>query len=73
MTTQRDQRIIEGEAELAETLKPLEGQWIAVCAFRVLDHADTLDELLQRVDCDAVDRIFEVAPLAPVRRLPSHG
>ncbi len=72
MTTLRQQRTIEGEAALAQTLGALEGQWIAVRSFEVVNRAGSLEDLLERVDVDAVDRIFEVKPVAPALPLSPH-
>jgi hypothetical protein len=60
MTTPRRQRVAECEERLTASLCSLEGQWVAVRHYEVLDRAGSLEELLERVDVDAVDRIFEV-------------
>lgn len=63
-------RVLEAEAKLAETLPAFQGQWVAVREYKVVDQADTLDELLEKVDDDTMDRIFEVKlPVAPISLL----
>lgn len=62
MTATEIKRALAAENELADTLREFTGQWVAVRDHRVVDHADTLNALLERVEpnLDAIERIFEV-------------
>lgn len=62
MTATEIQRALAAESELADALRAFTGQWVAVRDHRVVDHADTLNALLERVEpnLDTIERIFEV-------------
>lgn len=62
MTATEIQRALAAESELADALREFTGQWVAVRDHRVVDHAETLNALLERVEPDlsTIERIFEV-------------
>lgn len=52
---------VRAERELAGRLSDYKGQWVAVRGHQVVANAPTLDDLMERVDVDDVDAVFEVA------------
>lgn len=62
MTATEIQQALAAEEKLAVTLSSYTGQWVAVRNHRVVNHAETLNALLERVEPDLadIDRIFEV-------------
>jgi hypothetical protein len=62
MTPVEIQQALAAEEALTDTLGEYTGQWVAVKDHRVVNHADTLNALLERVEpnLDTIDRIFEV-------------
>jgi hypothetical protein len=56
------QQALAAEERLAVTLGDYTGRWVAVRDHRVVNHAETLNALLERVEPDLadIDRIFEV-------------
>jgi hypothetical protein len=63
MSATKIQRALAAEEKLAGALDEFTGQWVAVSEHRVVDHADTLAALLERVEPNlaSIERIFEVA------------
>jgi len=52
--------LLEAEDRLADSLAAYVGMWVAVRDHEVVETAETLGDLLGRIDTDAVDRILEV-------------
>jgi hypothetical protein len=52
---------VRAERELAAHLQDFRGQWVAVNDHRVVASAATLDELMEHIDAESVDAVFEVA------------
>lgn len=52
---------IEAEQELARSLDAHAGRWVAVKHHQVVADADTLTALLDKIDVDSVDGVFQVA------------
>ena len=52
---------VRAERRLAQRLEQFKGKWVAVHNHAVVAHASTLDELMDQIDVDAVDAVFEVA------------
>jgi Family of unknown function (DUF5678) len=63
MSATEIQQALAAEEKLAGALGAFTGQWVAVSEHRVVDHADTLAALLERVEpnLNSIERIFEVA------------
>jgi hypothetical protein len=53
-------QVLRAEDRLAENLAAHVGEWVAVRDHDVIGSANTLKELLDRIDLDGVDRILEV-------------
>ena len=53
-------RQVEAERELALDLEHYVGRWVAVRDHRVMESAKTLERLLDIIDADDVDAVFEV-------------
>lgn len=60
MTTAELTRALEAEEVLARELPEYAGRWVAIRDRAIVADADTLEELLQRVDPEGLDRIIEV-------------
>jgi hypothetical protein len=62
MTATEIRQALAAEETLAETLSDFTGQWVAVRDHRVVNHAETLNALLERVEPElpSLERIFEV-------------
>ena len=54
-------RQVEAERDLAASLDEHAGQWVAVRDHSVVATAETLAQLLERIDPDSVDGVFQVA------------
>jgi Family of unknown function (DUF5678) len=52
---------VRAERELSSDLAQYVGEWVAVRDHEVVAHAATLAELLNQVDTDAVEGVFQVA------------
>lgn len=61
MTTAELDQALVAESALAKELEGFAGQWVAVQDRRVVDSADTLRELVDKVEPEALDRILEVS------------
>lgn len=62
MTTIELDRAVQAEEVLARELAGYAGRWVAIDADRaIVDSANTLEELLERVDPGGLDRILEVS------------
>jgi hypothetical protein len=53
-------RQVEAERELAVTLDDYAGAWVAVREHLVVAHAETLSALLEEIDPDSVEGVFQV-------------
>jgi hypothetical protein len=53
-------RQVDAERELAADLDAYSGEWVAVSGHRVVAHAPTLNALLEEIDPDAVEGVFQV-------------
>lgn len=61
MTVNQLERTLEAERALGKSFKDFAGQWVAIVNHAVVQHAGTLNDLLDRVDPDKVDRIQHVS------------
>ena len=62
MTTIELDQTLRAEEVLARELAEYAGRWVAIDADRtIVDSANTLEELLERVDPGGLDRILEVS------------
>jgi|GEM_PF-1481290 len=62
MTPADIEQTLKSEEELADSLSAYTGEWVAVREHRVVNHAPTLNALLERVEPEIpnLERIFEV-------------
>lgn len=60
MTSAELTRALQAEEVLAQELPEYAGRWVAIKDRRIVDFADTLEELTDRVDPGGLDRIIEV-------------
>ncbi len=60
MTVQELEREITAEEKLAAELENFAGKWVAVRDHAVIDSADTLSDLIERIEGQEVERVFEV-------------
>lgn len=58
--TEMLQEQVRAELLLSRRLADFKGRWVAVRDHDVVEDADSLDELVELVDADAVDAMFEV-------------
>ena len=61
MSTAELNRTLRAEEVLAKELAQYAGRWVAVRDHRVVASADSLGELLSRVNPEGLDRILEVS------------
>jgi hypothetical protein len=59
------QEQVRAEVRLGRLLAQYRGRWVAVRNHEVVEDADTLDELVDRVETDSVDAVFAV----PAKRI----
>ena len=59
------QEQVRAEVRLSRRLADFKGKWVAVRNHEVVNDADTLDELVERVETDEVDAVFAV----PTKRI----
>jgi hypothetical protein len=59
------QEQVRAEVRLSRLLAQYRGKWVAVRNHEVVEDADTLDELVDRVETDEVDAVFAV----PTKRI----
>lgn len=52
---------VQAERVLGEKLEAFAGQWVAVSGHEVVAHAESLGALLDQIDADEVDGVFQVA------------
>jgi hypothetical protein len=60
MTLAELNQALKVEEVLAQELSGYAGRWVAILDRSIVDSADTLEEMLDRVDPGGLDRIFEV-------------
>jgi hypothetical protein len=60
VTTEELNKALEAEEVLARELAGYAGRWVAIHDRAIVADADSLEELLDRVDPGGLDRIFEV-------------
>jgi Family of unknown function (DUF5678) len=60
MTVQELERELTAEETLASELENYTGKWVAVRDHAVIDSADTLSNLIERIEGQEVERVFEV-------------
>jgi hypothetical protein len=51
---------VEAEERLSEALEKYAGQWVAIRQHVVVEAADSLEALLEKLNDATVDRVFEV-------------
>lgn len=61
MTPTELDRALRAEEILAKELAGYAGRWVAISDRSIVASANSLEELLSRVDPEGLDRIFEVA------------
>jgi uncharacterized protein DUF5678 len=61
MTSIELDKALRAEEILAQELGRYAGRWVAIDDRSIVDSANTLEELLTRVDPEGLDRILEVA------------
>lgn len=57
-------RQVQAETELARHLDEFAGEWVAVREHEVVAHAPTLSALLEQIDPEEVEGVFQVAEQA---------
>jgi len=61
MTPTQLKQTLKAEKALAQSFENYAGQWVAILNHAVVQHSETLNGLLARVDAENVDRIQHVA------------
>ena len=61
MTRADIQQTLDAERQLATSFENYAGEWVAIRGHEVVQHSETLNGLLERVDTAQVDRIQHVA------------
>ena len=52
---------VTAERELGARLNAFKGQWVAVHDHHIVANAASLDDLMEQIDVEDVDAVFEVA------------